>query len=346
MRKIKRKMKDWVIILGISILASVPLLAKGIYKGHDIGFHLLRIEGIADELKRGQFPVRMQSLWLEGYGYPVSIYYGDILLYAPATLRLLGVSVTAAYKVYILLINIATAAVSYFCFDKIWTNRRIAAIVSLAYVTSGYRMVDIYVRAAVGEYSAMIFFPLIALSICKIYMSKEYGKAEYRQSAFLLCLGMTGLLENHILSTEMAIFVLILVCIVLWKRTFREKIILTYFLAIAETLFLNLYFIVPFLDYYCNVCANITVSTNTGVKGIQQMGAYPIQYISFFQNIFGLSSIGIHERMQLSPGPLLMFSLILGLIIYIKKKNKKIFMYMIFSLLMLFWLLMCFHGIF
>ena len=34
----------------------------------------------------GQFPVRMHFSSLDGAGYPVSIFYGDILLYIPAVM--------------------------------------------------------------------------------------------------------------------------------------------------------------------------------------------------------------------------------------------------------------------
>ncbi|MCM1154770.1 MAG: hypothetical protein NC314_01705 [Roseburia sp.] len=335
MKKAERKENNWIVILGIAVLASLPLLSKGIYRGHDIAFHLLRIEGIAEGLKRLCFPVRMQSLWLEGYGYPVSIYYGDLLLYFPAMLRLLGIPVITAYKIYVLFVNIATTATAYFCFGHIWSERKIAVVVSMAYVTSAYRLVDIYVRAAVGEYSAMLFFPFIALSIFQIYKEKENDKTERHKNAFWLCLGMTGLLESHILSTEMMIFMLILVCIMLWKRTFRKTVLLTYLSAIADTLFLNLYFIVPFLDYYSSMCANVNADMRQ-IKQIQSSGAYPLQYIGFFRNIFGLDSIHIEERMQLSPGPLLLLALIPGFIIHNKKKNKKVSIYLFFSLFILF----------
>ena len=50
---------------------------------------------------------------MEGYGYPISVYYGDILLYIPALLRLMGFSVTQCFKFYILMINIGTVVCSY-----------------------------------------------------------------------------------------------------------------------------------------------------------------------------------------------------------------------------------------
>lgn len=80
----KRKRKVLIEIYGIILLVSLPLFIKGVYAGHDSIFHLMRIESIADELQRGTFPIKVSSLWMDGYGYPVSVYYGDFLLYTAA----------------------------------------------------------------------------------------------------------------------------------------------------------------------------------------------------------------------------------------------------------------------
>ena len=105
-------------LLGLLILLSgIPLMADYFYAdAHDLAFHLMRIEGLKEELLNGSFPVRMQTYWLNGYGYPVSIFYGDLLLYIPAVLRIFGVSVLASYNIYVLLINAGTVFISYFCF--------------------------------------------------------------------------------------------------------------------------------------------------------------------------------------------------------------------------------------
>ena len=65
--------------LGIVVLlVSLPMILPGIEGrfGQDLGFHLMRIEGLAAELQNGVFPIKIESLWVEGYGYPVSGYYG------------------------------------------------------------------------------------------------------------------------------------------------------------------------------------------------------------------------------------------------------------------------------
>lgn len=77
-------------LAGMVFMISLPLMVRGISDNdyQDLRVHLMRIEGIADQLRLGHVPVRMQSVWLDGYGYPISIYYGDIFLYFPAVLLL------------------------------------------------------------------------------------------------------------------------------------------------------------------------------------------------------------------------------------------------------------------
>ena len=120
-----------VVLIGLT--ASVGVFAEYLLYGHDLLFHLLRIDGIKDGLLSGAFPVRIQPNWNNGYGYATSILYGDILLYFPAILRLLGVTVQNAYKAYIVAINLLTAAAAYYAFHEISKDSRIAIVGSALY---------------------------------------------------------------------------------------------------------------------------------------------------------------------------------------------------------------------
>ena len=89
-RRVRESANVWGALLAGACVASFPCFGYYLPDGFDLNFHLMRIEEIAGELKNLQFPVRMQTGWLGGYGYPVSIFYGDTLLYIPAVLRLIG----------------------------------------------------------------------------------------------------------------------------------------------------------------------------------------------------------------------------------------------------------------
>ena len=91
----------WTVCLIAGVFASLPVLRDFFVYGHDLAFHLTRIESIKDGLLSGQFPVRVDTAFLNGYGYISSMMYGEALLYIPALLRLCGVSMMASYQAFI-----------------------------------------------------------------------------------------------------------------------------------------------------------------------------------------------------------------------------------------------------
>jgi len=136
----KQRRRDALCVVMIALFASMPLLFKGVYEGHDLFFHLNRIEGIAAGLREGQFPVRIHSSTLLGYGYAAPQFYPEFFLYIPALLRNLGVSLAACVRVFELLINLAAASVCYMSAKAIFDSRRIALGASALYTLCSYRI--------------------------------------------------------------------------------------------------------------------------------------------------------------------------------------------------------------
>lgn len=318
-------MKQWIInhkveigaIFGITIVASLLTFMPGITLGHDLFFHLMRIEGITDELRQGHFPVRMQSIWLDDYGSPVSIFYGDLLLYFPAILHLFGLGLTKAYELYLLLINFATAVLAFICFNQIFKNRNNALTLSLVYTTASYRLIDIFVRSSVGEYTSFLFFPLIALAFYRIYFSKT---DTILKNTIILSFGMSGLILTHILSTEMTVMVLGFLCLIFCKKTFSRKVLHTLIFSVFLTFLLCAYFIVPFMDYFLNVPVYIAKFDRWW---LQPGGVYFSQLFAFFQNPFGADSELVSRRMLYSPGIVFMVGFVLSIIYLVYYKNDK-----------------------
>ena len=303
-----------IILTLVGIATSLPVFAYGISGGHDLEIHLVRIEAIARELQLHQFPVRIASLWFEGYGYPGSIYYGETLLYFPAILRLFGFSVMTSYKIFMLAVNMVTVFLSYACFRGIFKDYKVAVVTAVAYCIAPYRLVDLYARHAVGEYTAMIFFPVIALAMYRIYTEDVKSKKRYYRNSILLAIGMVGLLATHTLSTEMAVFVLAIVAIAYAKRTFRKETMFVLLHAVVLTLLLGAFFVVPFLDYYLTVPAQINSQMDGGAfTAIQWGGAYIQEFFNVFEEPFGWNSVYLYERMALTPGLMLMIGLLLAL---------------------------------
>lgn len=150
-----------LVIAGIVLLACLPLGFDYLVYGHDMSIHLTRIEGLKAGLLSGQFPVRMDPEIANGKGYPFSLMYSDLLLYPAAILRIIGFSLQQVYQLYVLAVTLATALVTRYCLKKIFASEGIALTGTALYVLSAYRLTNVFIRAAVGEYSAMIFLPVV-----------------------------------------------------------------------------------------------------------------------------------------------------------------------------------------
>ena len=328
----------WMLLT--TVLATAPMFVDGFCYGHDGRFHMLRIEGIAQELLNGQFPVRMQGLWMEGYGYPVSIYYGDILLYLPAILRIIGFSVSAAYKSYVFLVNLGTVVIAQLCFEHITGDRRASCIGASAYTFAMYRLVNMYVRTALGEYTAQMFLPVILLAVCNIYMQKpekQDAEKDSIKNALLLALGMTGLIQTHLISVAMVGILLVILAIVLYRTTFTKRTLLTYLRAGIMTLGINMFFIVPFVDYYINVPVRVMHEGEEElVKAIEHKGAYIGQYFMLYQKATGGAKYNVSDRMGLTPGIVLMLALIVAVYVCLKNSDRLLRILTAMSVLALF----------
>ena len=215
-----------LILVLITFFTSLPLFTPYMFKyeGHDLYFHLLRIEGVVEGIRSGQFPVRLQPNWLEGFGYGVSFFYGDALLYFPAVLRMLGMGVQTAYKCFVLFINILSVGIAYYSFKRLFQDEKMGLLGCMLYTTSIYRMVCIYIRAAVGEYCALIFLPLILVAVYEI-LWKDERYANLQDSWLIGTIGFSGLILTHIISTEMTAIMLVIICLIYWRKTFRKNTI-------------------------------------------------------------------------------------------------------------------------
>ncbi len=265
----------------IIMVSSVGICGKGMLARDDTTFQWARVWGLANGIKNGDFPVRIQSEWANGYGYAVSVFYGDLFLYFPSILVLLKLPLYMACKVYVLMVNIGTVVLSYEAFKKISKNPSIGLLCSGVYSLSIYRMCNIYYRGAVGEYTAMMLLPVVVLGIWNI-LFENVEEEKYKRQWMILSLGMSGIILTHVLSCEMIALFLFMICIIAYKRIFNGKRFAELIKAVVGTIGLSAAFIVPFLDY---AREDIKVFEERDVYGIQKYG------ISLRQ-LLGLGKLG------------------------------------------------------
>lgn len=239
----RMRRRDALMVLGAAAFSCMPLLWGGVFDGHDMLFHLNRIEGIASGLRCGQFPVRIHASTLLGYGYAASEFYPELFLYIPAILRNMGVSLCASVRVFEAGINLLAALSCYVSAKAVFDSRRTAVGASVLYTLCVYRLVNLYTRATLGESLAMIFFPLIIWSLYEV-LRRDDGKWP------LLALGMTGVCMSHLLSTLFSVLFCAIAAAFSLPKLMREK---RRFLAIlkaaAITVLCCVWFYVPMMQY-------------------------------------------------------------------------------------------------
>ncbi len=175
-------------------VAVLPLLTVNCIGGHDIDYHLLRIEALKTGILEGLPFLRVNLLYFGGEGYASSLFYPDGLLFVPALLRAAGVGINASFHLFVglcVLLCLASSFLSaYYC-----TESTTAAVITAVAVTLyQYHIDDLYTRAAVGEYTAFIFVPVVIAGLYDL-LAKNLKKP------WILGLGMTGVILTHTITT-------------------------------------------------------------------------------------------------------------------------------------------------
>lgn len=298
----RRALRLPLALIAITAFACLPLFSNYLYFGHDMDYHLQRISAMAAELSYGQFPVRFTTTTLNGYGYANPLCYCELFLLLPALLYNLWLPLRTCYQIYIFAVTLATCLIAYFSFGRITESRRLGLLGAMLYTLSCYRLVCVYTRAAVGEFTAMAFFPLVLLGLYGIYTKDKPRFADWLP----MSLGMAAMVQSHLLSCELTALLLAVFCLLHLRDTLSPTRLLAWIKAALLAAGLSAWYLVPFFIS----SASIPFMVNGSLIGkIQSQGLYIMQLLSPFGTGFGGTSSGTSTDMTLSLG----LPLILGL---------------------------------
>lgn len=310
----KRQIVFWVMLLGI-LLSFFPLLGDYCFIGADDLFHMTRIQGLAESIRDGVgFPIRVQSYWNYGHGYAVSMFYGDLLLFFPAVLLLIGFPFYMVYKCFIFCLLAGSAIVAYYSFYRCLRDEYAALVGSMVYLLIPYHLLNIYNRGAMGECCAFVFLPLV---FCGAYLllREKPGTASYRRIKWYLVIGFSGLINSHVITTEMTVLALGAFCLIFWRRTFRKQTFIQFFEAAILSLLINVWFWLPLL--YMMGADQYHLQTIISLN-MQERGLF---FASFFQLLLnkGSAQTGMYqnEPVQLGVG------LAMAYIVYLIWRGKR-----------------------
>lgn len=297
------------------VVMSIPALGPFVYKSHDIRFHLNRIAALGVELSNLQFPVRMQTVMAGGYSYATSLLYGDIFLYIPAVLHMIGLPLYLCYNIYVILISVVTVYIAYKAFGGMFQNYKLALLGTMLYSFAAYRMGCVYVRGSVGEYTAYAFLPLLIWGIYNV-LERE-GKVTLKEY-FPIVIGATGIVESHILTCEMVIEFLVLFLIINIRKVCKKERLLAFLKSAMWIVAMNLFFIIPFVVSYG---MDLKIK-HASVTEMQKHGLSFSQLVNlFYEYNTELSKWGTQNEMTLCLG-FVLFAAIVAMFICAMNRQK------------------------
>ena len=242
----KKKVVGVLLILFLFVAIPCSLEYVGVPDGRgDAEYHMYRMAHMSESMFENGFQMRLQSGWHRDYGYPVSIYYGEILLAPAAALYAAGLPLWQCYQVYLGLILLMAVVVAYRSFLYITENVNMGLLGSVLYITSLRFLCVGHVFCAMGEIAAMMFLPLAAAGLCLLMRTGRIN-----EGVVLLVIAFTGMLQTHPVTVTRAAMFAALFCVFEWRRFFCKAVLVPVLKGVAAGILLNLWFLVPFVDFF------------------------------------------------------------------------------------------------
>ncbi len=226
----------WIgLLLTLSLLW--PLLGPSYFTHHD-DVQMIRLFEMDKCVRDGQIPCRWVPDLGGVYGYPLFNYYAPLSYYIGEIFYLLSGSLLFSAKMMFAVSFVGAYIFMFLLGRKLWGN--LGGLVSgLFYSFAPYHAVVFYVRGAMGEMWALMFFPAIFWAILRL-------KESVTLANFLLLSVFVALLAlSHNLSTMIFLPVTLIFTMILFFQKKDFKFIKVFFLSLTLGLVLSAFYWLP-----------------------------------------------------------------------------------------------------
>ncbi|MEP7167033.1 MAG: 6-pyruvoyl-tetrahydropterin synthase-related protein [Candidatus Woesebacteria bacterium] len=270
-------------------------------------------------LQAGEFPVRWSRNFGFGYGMPLFNFYAPLPYYVAQIPFALTQNAIFSIKLLIFL-NAVLAFIGMYLFAKELWGKSGGLISAAAFSFSTYRAVDLYVRGAIGEATAMVLIPFALYGILRL-------RTHQKQGVIVTSLSLAAILLSHNLIGMITVGV---VCIFAFAILGYKKMI-PVLLALLLAFLLSAFYVLPafFEKDFTRVESTIT----TGYFDFHN------HFVALRQFVFGIwgyggSQPGLEDGMSYALGyiPIVLAAVsLLGVIV--TKKKIRTFGILVFFLL-------------
>lgn len=300
-----------VLVILITLPTIFPFFNSKFFYTQDHIF-IARLNQISIALSDGHFPVRWSSDLR--FGEPLFNFYAPLPYYFGAAIRLLGFNFIWVAKILFILSSILSALAMYIFGRKLFSEKG-AFLAAVIYVYAPYRAVDLYVRGALSEAWAFVFFPLIFYT--SILLSE---KTTLKRISFL-SLTLAGLFLTHNVTTLMFLPFLGLWWVYLILKDKKWKLAPALISSFVLGLGLAAFFLLPAL------LESNFIQTKYLLVGYFNFRAHFVAYGQLFSTFWGYGSSlwglddGLSFQIGLGNWLILVLAFMVG---FIYRKDKKL----------------------
>jgi len=298
----------------LTVIVLLPFFSSGLYRGHDLQFHLSRPDGIVQAIQDRQFPIAIYPYKNFGYGYASPLFYSDLFLIIPACIgHIFNIPLLVTYKIVVFIFVWFTSFTTMYVANYFSKNKTVSILAAFILLFCNYYLTDMYIRCALGEIMGISFIPLLVLYTYKFFY-------ENKNNWLSIAVIFTCLLNSHIITFLFCVVFFGVVLLINIKKVIKNKtMIINIIKATVFACLLCCVFILPMLearhaqDLVINhMPLNVVKESALGIDGIFNDIALQMNFSS---NVEGLDEIDKFKSLGL-------VIMILPLLFVFKKNDK------------------------
>jgi len=307
-------MRKYYLFIAVSLLLSVLVLwpihtAGSWYPMHDTT-HIARVYLMEQTIRGGQFPPIWADTINNGYGYPLFHFYAPLFYYV----ALIGKLVSGSYLVGLklsLFFFISAGILGVMKLSSHW-GRGAALIAGVALALSPYLALDIYVRGAFAEITALMLFPWVLVLWERLKSKSDIVLAAITTALFLISHNLIPIIAFPI--------------IVVWVLVLHRQSLVRLLWPTLLTILISASFWLPLIFERSFVQAD----------QIARVTDYTLHFVSpsqIWNSIwgFGGSVAGIEDGLSFKMGKIQLLLGLLGVIYLVWKKQFKRLVFPLFA---------------
>lgn len=241
MEKSKKYLEKVYIV--IAILLTLFILGKVIIDSNICGtndgyLHLIKIMGVNEIIKQGQFPPIIDAGFCNGYA--INLFYNQLTTYISLICGLIVNNFALGIKIMLIIMMFLAIIFMYMFLKNVTKKTGVAIAGAIFYITNPYYLSNIFIRGAIGESAALTFLPLLFLGLYNLFNGD-------RKKHYFITIAATGLILTHNITTLYAAIISGIYVLINFRKLKEKDVLIKILTNILFIIGMSLFFIYPLI---------------------------------------------------------------------------------------------------